>query len=82
MQIGEHSSLMPPVCLMTFLIQFDLRLLNEARETTEVVVDELFKQDLNWEGRKPRCNRDKARHLLFLAFIKKKKPRKRELREA
>ena len=59
----------------------DLRLLNEARETTEVVIDELFKQDLNWEGRKPRCNRDKARNL-FLAFIKKKKPRKRELREA
>lgn len=59
----------------------DLRLLNEARETTEAVIDELFKQDLNWEGRKPRCNRDKARNL-FLAIIKKKKPKKREVRDA
>lgn len=59
----------------------DLRLLNEARETTEAVIDELFKQDLNWQGRKPRCNRDKARNL-FLAIIKKKKPKKRELRDA
>lgn len=59
----------------------DLRLLNEARETTEAVIDELFKQDLNWHGRKPRCNKDKARNL-FLAIIKKKRPKKKELRDA
>lgn len=47
----------------------DLRLLNVdevfsagvARETTEAVINELFKQDLNWHGRKPRCNQDKVR---------------------
>ena len=32
-------------------------------------------------NRKPRCNRDKARNL-FLAIIKKKRPRKPEIREA
>ena len=59
----------------------DLRLLNEGRETTEAIIDELFKQ-LKWKiNRKPRCNRDKARNL-FLAIIKKKKPKKEEIREA
>jgi len=59
----------------------DLRLLNEARETTEMVIDDLFKQVSDKVNRKPRCNRDKARNL-FLAIIKKKKPRKPEIREA
>jgi IS5 family transposase len=59
----------------------DLRLLNEGRETTEAIIDELFKQ-LKWKiNRKPRCNRDKARNL-FLAIIKKKRPKRAEIREA
>jgi len=59
----------------------DLRLLDESRETTEKVIDELFKQLQGKFCRKPRCNRDKA-HNLFLAIIKKKKPRREEIREA
>lgn len=59
----------------------DLRLLNEARETTELVIDKMFSEFRGEKIRKPRCNRDKARNL-FLAFIKKKKPKKAEIREA
>jgi hypothetical protein len=49
----------------------DLRLLNEARELTETIIDELFKQLQGKIARKPRSNRDKARNL-FIAVIKKK----------
>ena len=49
----------------------DLRLLAESRETTEKVIDELFKQLQGIIPRKPRCNSIKA-HNLFLAIIKKK----------
>jgi hypothetical protein len=59
----------------------DLRLLNEARETTELMIDKIFSEMRGGITRKPRCNRDKARNL-FLAFIKKKKPKKAEIREA
>ena len=59
----------------------DLRLLNEAREVTEIIIDNLFKQLQGKIDRKPRCNRDKARNL-FLAVIKKKKPKKDEIQEA
>jgi hypothetical protein len=59
----------------------DLRLLNEAREVTETIIDALFKQLQDQINRKPRCNRDKARNL-FLAIIKKKKPKRAEIREA
>ena len=67
----------------------DLRLLNVgeafsagvARELTETIIDELFKQLQGKIDRKPRCNRDKARNL-FLAVIKKKKPKKDEIQEA
>ncbi len=41
----------------------------------------MFKQLQGKIGRKPRCNRDKA-HNLFLAIIKKKKPKREEIREA
>jgi hypothetical protein len=58
-----------------------LRLLNEAREVTEIIIDNLFKQLQGKIDRKPRCNRDKARNL-FLAVIKKKKPKKDEIQEA
>jgi hypothetical protein len=59
----------------------DLRLLNEARETTELVIDKMLSEMRGGIKHKPRCNRDKARNL-FLAFIKKKKPKKAEIREA
>jgi hypothetical protein len=59
----------------------DLRLLNEARETTEYVIDKLHAQISDSYGRKPRCNRDKARYM-FLSVVKKKKTTKKELREA
>jgi IS5 family transposase len=59
----------------------DLRLLNEARETTELVVDKMFSEFRGEKIRKPRYNRDKARNL-FLAFIKKNKSKKAEIREA
>jgi hypothetical protein len=59
----------------------DLRLLNEAREVTETIIDKLFKQLKGKIDRKPRCIRDKARNLL-LAIIKKKKPKKDEIQEA
>jgi hypothetical protein len=59
----------------------DLRLLAESRETTEKVIDELFKQLQGKIPRKPRCNSVKA-HNLFLVIIKKKKPSREEIREA
>jgi hypothetical protein len=59
----------------------DLRLLNEARETTETVIDKLFEQLRGEILRKPVCYKDKARNM-FLAFIKKKKHKKGEVRSA
>jgi len=59
----------------------DLRLLDEARGTTEKVIDMLFKQLQDKISRKPRCNRDKA-HNRFLVIIKKKKPSRDEIRDA
>jgi hypothetical protein len=59
----------------------DLRLLAESRDTTERVIDELFKQLQGKIARKPRCNSVKA-HNLFLVIIKKKKPSREEIREA
>jgi hypothetical protein len=67
----------------------DLRLLNVgeafsagvARETTEYVIDSLHAQISDSFGRKPRCNRDKARSM-YLSVAKKKKTTKNELRKA
>ena len=67
----------------------DLRLLNVgeafsagvARETTEAIIDERFKQRNGKINRKPRCIRDKARNR-FLAIIKIKWPKLDELRDA
>ena len=59
----------------------DMKLLNEARETTELVIDALFEQVKGKILRKPRCNRDKARNL-FLQYIKKRKRTKKEIWEA
>ena len=59
----------------------DLRLLDEARESTEKIIDKLFEQLEGKIPRKPRCNRDKA-HNRFLVIIKTKKPRREEIQEA
>ena len=59
----------------------DLRLLAESRDTTERVIDELFKQLQGKIARKPRCNSVKT-HKLFLVIIKKKKPSREEIRNA
>lgn len=59
----------------------DLRLLNEARAVTELIIDELFKQLKGKVGRKPLCRRDMA-HNHFLACIKKKRLKWPEIREA
>ena len=58
----------------------DLRLPNEAREVTETINDKHFKQLQGKIDRKPRYNRDKTCNL-FLAVIKKKKPKKDEIQE-
>ena len=50
-----------------------------VRETTKLVIDKMFSEMHGGKARKPRCNRDKARNL-FLVFIKKKKPKKAEIR--
>ncbi len=59
----------------------NLRLPNETREVTETINDKLFKQLQGNIDRKPRYNRDKTCDL-FLAVIKKKKPKKDEIQEA
>jgi IS5 family transposase len=59
----------------------DLRLLNEARETSETIIEELFKQLMEKINRKPHCNYAKARNL-FLAIKKKKNATRNEIREA
>ncbi|MFN9610819.1 MAG: hypothetical protein ACK546_01500 [bacterium] len=56
----------------------DLRLLDEARESTEKIIDKLFEQLEGKIPRKPRCNRDKA-HNRCLSIIKNKKPRLEEI---
>jgi IS5 family transposase len=59
----------------------DLRLLDEARESTVKIIDKLFEQLEGKIPRKPRCNRDKA-HNRFLVIITTKKPRREEFQEA
>ena len=48
----------------------DLRLLAESRDTTEKIIDELFKQLQRKITRMPKCNSVKA-HNIFLVIIKK-----------
>ena len=59
----------------------DLSLLNEARETTEKLIDEMHKQVRDVFGHKPRTNRRLARRQ-FLAVAKKKRPRLSKIRKA
>jgi len=58
----------------------DVSLLNEAREKTDEIIDKLHKPLVGKEPR-PRTYRIKARRR-FLAFTKKKKPRRKAVRKA
>jgi transposase, IS5 family len=59
----------------------DLSLLNEARETTEKLIDAMHSQVRNGFGHKPRTYRRKARKQ-FLAIAKQKRPRLEKIRKA
>jgi len=59
----------------------DLKLLNEARESTEKVIDDLCKQNAGFVSHRPRYHRGKAR-AHFLSVAKQKKPRRRKLKAA
>ena len=59
----------------------DLKLLNEARQSTERVLDDLCKQGNGYGAHRPRYGRGKAR-AHFLNVAKQKKPRRRRLKAA
>ena len=59
----------------------DLKLLNEARESTERIIDDLCEQNSDFRKHKPRYDRDKAR-AAFLNVAKQKKPRRRKIKAA
>jgi hypothetical protein len=59
----------------------DLKLLNEARETTERIIDDLCDRQSDFRKHKPRYDRGRAR-TLFLNVAKQKKPRRRTLKAA
>jgi hypothetical protein len=58
----------------------DLSILNEAREKTEAIIDELHVPDIGKKG-KPRTYRQKARKG-YLAVAKKRKPTRKSTRKA
>lgn len=58
----------------------DLRLLNQAREKLEAIIDALH-EPLKGKSRKPRTYRKKARQA-YLAVSKQRNPRKKSLRKA
>jgi hypothetical protein len=59
----------------------DLSLLNEARESTETLIDAMHSQVRDTFGHKPRTHRKQARQQ-FLAVAKKKRPRINKIRKA
>jgi len=59
----------------------DLKLLNEARESTERIIDDLCKQSSVVNKHRPRYDRGVAR-ANFLNVTKQKKPRRRKLQAA
>jgi hypothetical protein len=59
----------------------DLKLLNEARASTERVIDDLCGQHSDHRKHKPRYDRGKAR-AAFLNVAKQKKPRRRKIKAA
>jgi hypothetical protein len=59
----------------------DLNLLNEARVSTEGIVEDLCEQHSDFRKHKPRYDRGRAR-ALFLNVGKQKKPRRRKIKAA
>ena len=59
----------------------DLKLLNEARESTERIIDDLCDQHSDFRKCKPRYDRGRAR-AVFLNVVKQKKPRRRKINAA
>ncbi len=59
----------------------DLKLLNEARESTERIIDDLIEKRSGLGGHRPRYDRGKAR-ANFLNVAKQKKPRRRKITAA
>jgi hypothetical protein len=59
----------------------DLKLLNEARESSDRILDDLYKQSGGFGICRPRYDRGKAR-AHFLNIAKQKKPRRRMLKAA
>jgi hypothetical protein len=59
----------------------DLKLLNEARESTERIIDDLIEKRSGLGGHRPRYNRGKAR-ANFLNVAKQKKPHRRKITAA
>jgi hypothetical protein len=59
----------------------DLKLLNEARESTERIIDDLCRQSEGFGAHRPRYDRRKAR-AHFLTIGKQKKPRRRKVKGA
>ena len=59
----------------------DLKLLNEARESTERIIDDLCSQNSKLRKYKPRYDRGRAR-AAFLNVAKQKKPRRRKIKAA
>jgi hypothetical protein len=57
----------------------DLKLLNEARESTERIIDDLCEQNSDFRKHKPRYDRGRAR-AVFLNVAKQKKPRRRKIK--
>jgi IS5 family transposase len=59
----------------------DLKLLNEARESTERIIDDLCEQSSEFRKHRPRYDRGRAR-TNFLRVAKQKKPRSRKIKAA
>ena len=59
----------------------DLKLLNEARDSTERIIDDLCIQHSDFRKYKPRYDRGRAR-AAFLNVAKQKKPRRRKIKAA
>ena len=64
-----------------FVKPADLKLLNEARESTERIIDDLCEQCSDLRQHRPRYDRGKA-CAAFLNIAKKKKPRLRKIKAA
>lgn len=59
----------------------DLKLVNEARQSTERIIDDLCEQGTDLRKHRPRYDRGRA-HANFLNVAKQKKPRRRKIKTA